>query len=51
MFFENVRQSYLQRAQDDPERFRLVNAQQALPDVQKSLDKYLLEIMERAREQ
>ena len=51
MFFENVRQSYLQRAQEDPERFRLVNAQQALPDVQKSLDKYLLEIMERAREQ
>ena len=50
-FFENVRQAYLQRAQDDPERFRLVNAQQALPDVQKSLDKYLLEIMERAREQ
>ncbi len=50
-FFENVRQAYLQRAQDDPERFRLVNAQQALPDVQKSLDKYLPEIMERAREQ
>ncbi|NLU12691.1 MAG: dTMP kinase, partial [Gammaproteobacteria bacterium] len=51
MFFENVRQSYLQRAQDDPERFRLVNAQQTLSDVQKSLDQYLLEIMERAREQ
>ncbi len=50
-FFENVRQAYLQRAQDDPQRFRLVNAQQALADVQKSLDKYLLEIMERAREQ
>ncbi len=50
-FFEAVRQSYLQRAQDDPERFRIVNAQQALADVQKSLDVYLLEIMERAREQ
>ena len=51
MFFENVRQSYLQRAQNDPQRFRLVNAQQTLADVQKSLDQYLLEIMERAREQ
>lgn len=48
-FFEAVRRSYLQRASDDPERFRLVNAQQTLPDVQKSLDMHLLEIMERAR--
>ncbi|QEY58122.1 dTMP kinase [Pseudomonas sp. C27(2019)] len=48
-FFEAVRQSYLQRASDDPERFRLVNAQLALPDVQKCLDVYLLEIVERAR--
>ena len=51
LFFENVRQSYLQRAHNDPQRFRLVNAQQTLADVQKSLDQYLLEIMERAREQ
>lgn len=51
LFFENVRQSYLQRAQNDPQRFRLVNAQQTLADVQKNLDQYLLEIMERAREQ
>lgn len=51
LFFENVRQSYLQRAQNDPQRFRLVNAQQTLADVQNSLDQYLLEIMERAREQ
>ena len=50
-FFEAVRQSYLQRAKDDPERFRMVNAQQALEDVQKGLDVHLLEIMERAREQ
>lgn len=50
-FFEAVRHSYLQRAQADPERFRLVNAQQALADVQKSLEPYLLEIMERAGEQ
>lgn len=48
-FFEAVRQSYLQRASDDPERFRLVNSQLALPDVQKCLDVYLLEIVERAR--
>ena len=50
-FFEKVRQAYLQRAAEDSERFRLVNAQQALVDVQKSLDVYLLEIMDRAREQ
>lgn len=50
-FFEKVRQAYLQRASDDPERFRLVNAQQTLPEVQKSLDVHLLEIMDRAREQ
>ena len=49
-FFEKVRQAYLQRASDDPERFRLVNAQQALPEVQKSLDVHLLEIMDRACE-
>lgn len=50
-FFEKVRQAYLQRASDDPERFRLVNAQQTLPEVQKNLDVHLLEIMDRAREQ
>lgn len=50
-FFEKVRQAYLQRASDDPERFRLVNAQQTLPEVQKSLDVHLLEIIDRAREQ
>ncbi len=48
-FFEAVRQSYLQRASEDPERFRLVNAQQTLPDVQKSLDVHLLEILGRVR--
>lgn len=50
-FFEAVRHSYLQRAQAEPERFRLVNAQQALADVQKDLDVHLLDIMERLREQ
>lgn len=50
-FFEAVRQAYLQRAADDPERFRLVNAQQALPEVQTSLAVHLQEIVERARAQ
>lgn len=50
-FFEKVRQSYLQRAENDPVRFRRVNAQQALADVQKSLDVHLVGIMDRAREQ
>lgn len=49
-FFAAVRQSYLQRADNDPERFRLVNAQQTLVDVQRSLDVHLVEIMSRARE-
>ncbi|HZJ96106.1 MAG TPA: dTMP kinase [Thiopseudomonas sp.] len=49
-FFEAVRQSYLQRAGAEPERFRLVNAQQALAQVQQDLDVHLLEIMERLRE-
>lgn len=49
-FFEAVRQSYLQRAEAEPERFRLVNAQQALVQVQQDLNVHLLEIMERLRE-
>ncbi|NLZ78133.1 MAG: dTMP kinase [Gammaproteobacteria bacterium] len=49
-FFAAVRQSYLQRADNDPERFRLVNAQHTLVDVQRSLDVHLVEIMSRARE-
>lgn len=49
-FFAAVRHSYLQRADNDPERFRLVNAQQTLVDVQRSLDVHLVEIMSRARE-
>lgn len=48
-FFEAVRQSYLQRAQAEPQRFRMVNAQQTLVEVQKSLDLHLVEIMDRAR--
>ncbi|MDY7218176.1 dTMP kinase [Denitrificimonas sp. JX-1] len=50
-FFEAVRQSYLQRAKDDPDRFRLVNAQQSLAEVQQNLEPYVLEIIERANEQ
>ena len=49
-FFAAVRQSYLQRADNDPERFRLVNAQHTLVDVQRSLDVHLVEIMSRARD-
>src|SRR5690554_1160188 len=49
-FFEAVRHSYLQRAEQEPQRFRVVNAQQALPQVQQELAVHLLEIMERIRE-
>lgn len=44
-FFERVRQSYLDRAAQYPERYRIVDASQTLPGVQKdiasTLDAYL----------
>ena len=40
-FFERVRQGYLTRARQFPERFRLVNAALSLPEVQAQVAKYL----------
>lgn len=48
-FFERVRQQYLQRAAAAPERFRIIAAQQALPEVQQQLLPILAEIEERCR--
>lgn len=40
-FFERVRQAYLERAQAEPDRYRVVDAALPLPEVQQQLDKAL----------
>ncbi|HKJ09392.1 MAG TPA: dTMP kinase, partial [Gammaproteobacteria bacterium] len=40
-FFERVRQAYLERAQTEPARYRVVDAAQPLPQVQQQLDRAL----------
>ena len=45
-FFEAVRGNYLQRAQTDPDRFRIINAALPLAGVQQQLLPVLQEIME-----
>ncbi len=46
-FFQAVRQAYLQRAQRQPERYRILDAGQSLAQVQRSLDALLPDILER----
>lgn len=43
-FFENVRQTYLQRAAAEPDRFRIIDASRELPDVRKALDSVISDI-------
>ena len=45
-FFENVRQSYLQRAEAEPDRFRVIDAAQDLSAVQQALEIIISEILE-----
>tara|TARA_Y100000782_G_C10172994_1_gene260693 strand:- start:992 stop:1624 length:633 start_codon:yes stop_codon:yes gene_type:complete len=47
-FFEAVRSAYLNRAQQDRQRYRVVDAGQSLAAVQQSLDRLLPEVLERA---
>jgi len=47
-FFEAVRSAYLDRAQQDRQRYRVVDAGQSLAAVQQSLDRLLPEMLERA---
>ncbi|MGY4535349.1 dTMP kinase [Pseudomonas sp. TE3786] len=48
-FFDAVRHAYLQRAEANPQRYRVVNAAQSLAEVQVQLDGLLPELLERAR--
>lgn len=43
-FFERVRQGYLQRVKDDPERFYLVDANKTLEQVQATIESQLQEL-------
>lgn len=46
-FFEAVRSCYLARSESAPERYRLIDAAQALPSVQRQLDILLPQLLER----
>ena len=48
-FFEAVRNTYLRRAGQDRQRYRIVDAAQSLAAVQEALDRLLPEVLERAR--
>jgi dTMP kinase len=43
-FFEKVRQGYLERARDNPERFLIIDASRPAPDIQKELEHQLSSI-------
>ncbi|WP_417778216.1 dTMP kinase [Stutzerimonas xanthomarina] len=47
-FFEAVRSTYLSRARDDLQRYRIVDASQSLTAVQQDLEELLPEVLERA---
>ncbi len=45
VFFEQVREAYLERARQDPERFRIIDAGQELLAVQQQLDDVIEELV------
>jgi dTMP kinase len=45
VFFEQVREAYLDRARQDPERFRIIDAGQELAAVQQQLDQVIDELI------
>ncbi|MDO9623637.1 MAG: dTMP kinase [Pseudomonas sp.] len=48
-FFDAVRQTYLRRASEEPQRYRILNAAQSLGQVQQDLDGMLQQIVELCR--
>jgi dTMP kinase len=48
-FFDAVRQTYLQRAAEHPQRYRIIDAAKSLQEVQLSLDALLPELLELRR--
>ncbi|NNE38251.1 MAG: dTMP kinase, partial [Gammaproteobacteria bacterium] len=40
-FFETIRQAYLDRANDEPERIRIIDAEQTIPGVQSQINSIL----------
>lgn len=49
VFFEQVREAYLDRARQDPERFRIIDAGQELAAVQRQLDHVIEELVTLSR--
>jgi len=49
IFFEQVREAYLERARQDPERFRIIDAGQELAEVQQQLDHVIEELVTSSR--
>jgi dTMP kinase len=49
VFFDAVRRTYLERAQANPQRYRLIDASQPLAQVQRSLDALLPQIQDMCR--
>lgn len=45
VFFEKLRNSYLERAKNDPTRFRVIDANKALKDVRKEVEVIMNEIL------
>jgi len=48
-FFERVRQTYLQRARQNPDRYQVIDASQSLPDVQAGIVKAIEPLLQNAR--
>jgi dTMP kinase len=47
-FFERVRKTYLERAADEPQRVRVVDARQDLATVQAEIDRVVAEFLDRS---
>jgi len=43
-FFSCIRQAYLARAEQDPSRFRVIDANRSIPEIQKTLEEIVLSI-------